>query len=277
MEEDSGELTWADFYESMNLSVKVSCLETTCREPPLTKHCDLSLGTHMPLEEAYLAHMKHLQQLGGQTGCCCLSTCCSIAWHACAILWCRPHPAGYIQGSHQGWHCWAHISALACSCCVVVKSTMTYWAWKWTGWPSLCSGAQGYWSGPCPPNLGGHICSCCASLLVPANALYPSWQRLRAGHAVWNWWVNGIFEILGFRIEESFEIICVSYTATVSTTVPLWRWGIWRRCLDGFFLARCCLGKVPGGASFSQLHKGDGKIARTGHIMQIYNKNIKTN
>ena len=28
---------------------------------------------------------------------------------------------------------------------------------------------------------------------------------------------------------------------------------------------------------FSQLHKGDDKIARTGHIMQIYNKNIKTN
>ena len=30
-----------------------------------------------------------------------------------------------------------------------------------------------------------------------------------------------------------------------------------------FFFARCCLGKVPGGAPFSQLHKGDGKIART--------------
>ena len=43
------------------------------------------------------------------------------------------------------------------------------------------------------------------------------------------------------------------------------------------FLARCCLGKVPGGAPFSQLHKGDGKIARTGHIMQIYKKNIQTN
>ena len=37
-----------------------------------------------------------------------------------------------------------------------------------------------------------------------------------------------------------------------------------------FFCARCCLGKVPGGAPFSQLHKGDGKIARTGQIMQIY-------
>ena len=37
------------------------------------------------------------------------------------------------------------------------------------------------------------------------------------------------------------------------------------------------LGKVPGGAPFSQLHKGDGKIARTGHIMQIYNKKIQTN
>ena len=44
-----------------------------------------------------------------------------------------------------------------------------------------------------------------------------------------------------------------------------------------FFFARCCLGKVPGGAPFSQLHKGDGKIARTGQIMQIYNKNIQTN
>ena len=64
---------------SMSLSVKVSCLVTTCREHPLTKHCDLSLGTHMPLEEAYLAHMKHLQKLGGQTGCCCSNTCCSIA------------------------------------------------------------------------------------------------------------------------------------------------------------------------------------------------------
>ena len=27
------------------------------------------------------------------------------------------------------------------------------------------------------------------------------------------------------------------------------------RCV--FFFARCCLGKIPGGASFSQLHKGD--------------------
>ena len=30
-----------------------------------------------------------------------------------------------------------------------------------------------------------------------------------------------------------------------------------------FFFARCCLDKVPGGAPFNQLHKGDGKIART--------------
>ena len=37
-----------------------------------------------------------------------------------------------------------------------------------------------------------------------------------------------------------------------------------------FFFARCCLGKVPGGAPFSQLHKGIGSITRTGQIMQVY-------
>ena len=30
---------------------------------------------------------------------------------------------------------------------------------------------------------------------------------------------------------------------------------------DGFFFALCCLGKIPGGAPFSQLHKG-GKQRR---------------
>ena len=37
-----------------------------------------------------------------------------------------------------------------------------------------------------------------------------------------------------------------------------------------FFFARCCLGKVPGGAPFSQLHKGIGNIVRTGQHMQLY-------
>ena len=40
--------------------------------------------------------------------------------------------------------------------------------------------------------------------------------------------------------------------------------------LVGVFFARCCLGKVPGGAPFSQLHKGIGSITRTGQIMQVY-------
>ena len=44
-----------------------------------------------------------------------------------------------------------------------------------------------------------------------------------------------------------------------------------------FFLARWCLGKVPGGAPFSQLHKGIGSITRTGQIMQVYKpKQIQT-
>ena len=47
--------------------------------------------------------------------------------------------------------------------------------------------------------------------------------------------------------------------------------------LLGFFFARCCLGKVPGGAPFSQLHKGIGSITRTGQIMQVYKpKQIQT-
>ena len=37
-----------------------------------------------------------------------------------------------------------------------------------------------------------------------------------------------------------------------------------------FFFARCCLGKVPGGAPFSQLHKGIGSITRTGQLMHLY-------
>ena len=41
-----------------------------------------------------------------------------------------------------------------------------------------------------------------------------------------------------------------------------------------FFLARCCLGKVPGRAPFSQLNKGD-IIARTGHNLHTYNKQIR--
>ena len=41
-----------------------------------------------------------------------------------------------------------------------------------------------------------------------------------------------------------------------------------RSCLKALFFARCCLGKVPGGVPFSQLHKGDGNIAWTGQIMQ---------
>ena len=40
-----------------------------------------------------------------------------------------------------------------------------------------------------------------------------------------------------------------------------------------FFFARCCLGKVPGGAPFSQLHKGTGIITRTGQLMQLYKPN----
>ena len=44
-----------------------------------------------------------------------------------------------------------------------------------------------------------------------------------------------------------------------------------------FFFARCCLGKVPGGAPFSQLHKGIGSITRTGQHMQLYKpKQIQT-
>ena len=44
-----------------------------------------------------------------------------------------------------------------------------------------------------------------------------------------------------------------------------------------FFFARCCLGKVPGGAPFSQLHKGIGSIARTGQLMHFYkSKQIQT-
>ena len=34
-----------------------------------------------------------------------------------------------------------------------------------------------------------------------------------------------------------------------------------------YFFARCCLGKVPGGAPFSQLHKGIGSVTRTGHAI----------
>ena len=44
-----------------------------------------------------------------------------------------------------------------------------------------------------------------------------------------------------------------------------------------FFFARRCLGKVPGGAPFSQLHKGIGSIARTGQLMHFYkSKQIQT-
>ena len=44
-----------------------------------------------------------------------------------------------------------------------------------------------------------------------------------------------------------------------------------------FFFARCCLGKVPGGAPFSQLHKGIGSITRTGQLMHLYkSKQIQT-
>ena len=44
-----------------------------------------------------------------------------------------------------------------------------------------------------------------------------------------------------------------------------------------FFFARCCLGKVPGGSPFSQLHKGIGSITRTGQLMQLYKpKQIQT-
>ena len=46
-------------------------------------------------------------------------------------------------------------------------------------------------------------------------------------------------------------------------------------CFSMFFFARCCLDKVPSGTPFSQLHKGDGKIARTGHIVQIYKETSK--
>ena len=42
------------------------------------------------------------------------------------------------------------------------------------------------------------------------------------------------------------------------------------RATQLFFFAQCCLGKVPGGAPFSQLHKGNGIIARTGQIVQLY-------
>ena len=38
----------------------------------------------------------------------------------------------------------------------------------------------------------------------------------------------------------------------------------------GFFFARCCLGKVPGGAPFSQPHKGIGSITRTGQLMRLF-------
>ena len=41
-----------------------------------------------------------------------------------------------------------------------------------------------------------------------------------------------------------------------------------------FFFAQCCLGKVPGGAPFSQLHKGIGSIARTGQLMQLYKSQL---
>ena len=36
-----------------------------------------------------------------------------------------------------------------------------------------------------------------------------------------------------------------------------------------FFFARCCLGKVPDGAPFSQLYKGIGSITRTDQLMQF--------
>ena len=44
-----------------------------------------------------------------------------------------------------------------------------------------------------------------------------------------------------------------------------------------FFFARCCLGKVPGGAPFSQLHKGHGIITRTGQLMQLYKSKTNSN
>ena len=40
------------------------------------------------------------------------------------------------------------------------------------------------------------------------------------------------------------------------------------------FFARCCLGKIPGGAPFSQLHKGD-KQSRTDTPKLANNKQIK--
>ena len=43
-----------------------------------------------------------------------------------------------------------------------------------------------------------------------------------------------------------------------------------------FLLVAACV-KVPGGASFSQLHKGTGIITRTGQLMQLYKpKQIQT-
>ena len=43
------------------------------------------------------------------------------------------------------------------------------------------------------------------------------------------------------------------------------------------FFARCCLGKVPGGAPFSQLHKGIGSITRTGQLMRLYKPKTNSN
>ena len=74
-----------------------------------------------------------------------------------------------------------------------------------------------------------------------------------------------------------FYLVSV-YTSILTMSVMTYVHSFVRgRNLTFFFFARCCLGKVPGGAPFSQLHKGDGKIARTGHVMQIYNQSIQTN
>ena len=64
-----------------------------------------------------------------------------------------------------------------------------------------------------------------------------------------------------------YEVFFIFIYYYLFFSVPLWLKHSEQGCRflglrapDPFFFARCCLGKVPGGASFSQLHKGDGNI-----------------
>ena len=47
------------------------------------------------------------------------------------------------------------------------------------------------------------------------------------------------------------------------------------RVVNQLFFARCCLGKVPGGAPFSQLHKGDRHNREDRPYLHSYKKQIQ--